>query len=495
MLIEAGSDLEIRAFVGTQTAREVAEMLRDLDAPGWAKVLAVLSLEEQLDVVEELPPGVAADVLEELAPQLSADLLERAPEEFRNQVFQLMELEDQADVLREIDDEDAREDLIEHIPDADLADIAEQQLSDDAVDLVEELPDDRRERVLEEMEADKRAAIEELIHYPDDSAGGLMQTELIRLEPHQTVDEATEHVRQAYARLGEFLDIFVVDAAGRLVGTVRGRQLLINSAEAPLSDFMDPEPRFVPVDMDQELIADIVADYDLGTVPVVDAGHRLLGCIRVDDIVDVIEEEATEDAAKFAGTAPADVHSASILRAIKARLPWLLATFVGGLVILFLILRWEEDLVQEIKLLAAVIPIIIGMAGNVGTQAATVTVRGIAIGEIELARLGRVVAKELVSGVVFAACFGALLYPLIRWVVVPLADLEYPAHLTPTIVILIPAITMALTIITASAVGTLVPLVLHKLGKDPAVASAPFITTTVDVCGIALLVAVKSLLV
>jgi len=473
----------------------VAEMLRDLEAPAWVKVLSTLDLEGQLDVVEELPHGVAADVLEELAPQLSADLLERAPEEFRNQVFQLMEVEDQAEVLREIEDEDARGDLIEHIPDAALADIAEQQLSDDAVDLVEGLPDDRRERVLEEMEADKRAAIQELIEYADDSAGGIMQTELIRLEEDQTVDEATEHVRQAYARLGSFLDIFVVDREGRLVGAVRGRDLLINGGDVPVSEFMDREPRFVPVDMDQERIAELVQDYDLGTVPVVDAEHRLRGCVRVDDIVDVFEEEATEDVAKLAGTIPEDVYSASIRRAVRARLPWLLTTFGGGLLILYLILSWESELIEEIPLLAAVIPIVNGMAGNVGTQTATVTVRGIAIGEIELARLGRVVAKEMVSGVVFAAVFGALLYPLIRWVVVPLAGLTYPDHLTPTMVIAIPAVTMALTITTASMVGTVVPLVLHKLGKDPAVASAPFITTTVDMAGIALLVAVKTMLV
>ena len=487
--LQAGADREIAAALGRLQREQAAQLVQGLSEEDRVRVVRALAPKLQVKLVELLSSEMAADVLEELAPPMSADLLEHLDEEQRAEVFAAMELEDQAEVLREFDDEDALDEILESLPDALVADIAEQQLSDDATDLIEDLPEERRARVLEEMEAEKRAEIAKLVRYPEESAGGLMQTELVRLRPEFTVEDATEVVRRECEHLGQLLQMFIVDQDGRLLGSIRGRDLLLNPPGRVVGDFMRTSIKSVPVTMDQEKIADIVADYDLSSIPVVDENDRLLGRILIDDIVDVIEVEATEDVALMAGTEAEDVYSQSILLALRARFPWLLATFCGGLLTVMLILTWEEMLVSDIPLLAAAIPIIMGMSGNVGTQAATVTVRGIAVGEIDFAKIGSVVAKEMVAGTVFALCFGMLLYPIIYWGIGPVTgDADLPAK-----IVLVPTIAMTLTIAMASATGTLVPLILHKLGRDPAVASAPFITTTVDVFAIALLVGVRLL--
>ena len=421
-----------------------------------------------------------------------ADILEAVSEEQSERAFDALGIERQARVLREIDDEETREEILDHLPAERLADIAEEMPSDDATDLYEELPEERRDRVLREIEPETRAEIQELTAYDSESAGGIMQKELIRITAELTVGQATNVVRRDYSPdMGEIFDVFVVDGGDRILGRVRTRQLLFTPDARLVSEIMRDDVRTVPVTMDQEEIADIVADYDLASIAVVDAQDRLVGRILVDDILDVVEEEATEDVAKMAGTAPEDVYSRSVLRTVRARLPWLIATFAGGLLSAFLITHWEEDLVAHIPLYAAVIPIVMGMSGNVGMQAATVTVRGLAIGEIDYARIGRVVGKEMISGLVFAAFFGALLFPLLLWVIAPYSDPEWQTRMDATSVVLVPAVAIALTIVAAAATGTLVPLVLDKLGRDPAVASAPFITTTVDVLAIVLLVAVK----
>lgn len=427
-------------------------------------------------------------------PQEVADLLEDLPEEVGTRAFDALGTIRQAKVLREIDDDDVREDIIEALADADIADIAEVQKSDDAADLLDELPEERRDRVMAEIEPERRAEIRELQQHDPESAGGIMQTELLRLGEGVTVAEAIDVVRREYSpNMGDLFDVWVVDDDGHVKGRVRSRQLLTSPATALVRDIMLRDVHTVPVTMDQEEIVDLVQDYDVPTVAVVDESGALVGRIMVDDVLDIMEEEATEDVALQAGTTPEDVHSRSVSRAIRSRFPWLMATFAGGLLSVTLIMAFEEDLIEAVPIFAAAIPIIMGMSGNVGTQAATVTVRGLAIGEIEWESLRRVVGKEMLTGVAFALAFGLLLYPML-FVISSLSDRGLPETFDPTLVVLVPAIAMAMTIAAASATGTLVPLVLEKLGKDPAVASAPFITTAVDVLAISLLAGVKIVL-
>ena len=427
-------------------------------------------------------------------PQAVADVLEDMPEAVRQRAFEALGTLSQARVLREIEDEDAREDVIEAIADDDLADILEAQRSDDAADLIDELPPERRERVLAEVEPERRAEIRELAGHDPETAGGIMQTELLRLAHGLTVSQAIEVVRREYSpRMGDLHDVWVVDDLGRVKGRVRSRQLLTTEPSARIGDIMVRDVLTVPVSMDQEDIADLVQDYDLTTVAVVDAGERLVGRIMVDDILDVVQEEATEDAALQAGTTPEDVHSRAVGLTVRARLPWLVATFAGGLVTIYLITSLEADLVKRVTLVPAVIPIIAGMSGNVGTQAASVTVRGIAVGEVDYGRVGKVIWKELSSGLVFAGFFGLLLYLYVLLVLPQLKAVDWLGH-EPAWVALVPSVAILCTILSGAAMGTLVPLTLHRFGRDPAVASGPFITTMNDVVGISVLAVIVRLL-
>jgi magnesium transporter len=427
-------------------------------------------------------------------PQEVADVLEQMPEDVSMRAFEALGTLSQAQVLREIDDDDVRDDLIEGLSDDEIADIAEVSVSDDATDLVDDLPDERRERVMAEIEPERRAEIRELRSYGPETAGGIMQTELLAVDERLTVGEAIDVVRREYSpAMGDLYDLWVVNEAGQVKGRVRSRQLLTRASDLQIREIMKRDVHTVPVLMDQEKIVDLVQDYNVASVAVVDEDERLVGRIMVDDILDVMEEEATEDVALQAGTRPEDVYSRSVSLAIRSRFPWLMATFGGGLISVALIMTFEEDLIKDLPIFAAAIPIIMGMSGNVGTQAATVTVRGIAVGDIEWASLRAVVGKEMLTGAAFALAFGLMLYPML-FVVASITGDGIPPDLDPMLVVLVPAIALTLTIAAASAIGTMVPLILERFGRDPAVASAPFITTAVDVLAISLLAGVKLLL-
>lgn len=494
-VLTKGSDEEVRAFVKLLAPEMCATLIRTVPESLRGRILDSMEEHEIGDLVENLDEESLFSLVNALPPQLAADILEWADEEVGNRMFARLGTSEKAEVLREIDDDATRVDLLESIADEELADIVEQHRSDDAADLLEELPEERQQRVLLEVEADKRAEIEQLHAYPDDSAGGLMQTELLKLGEGLTVQEAIEVVRREYdPRMGDLFDLYVVDAEGRIQGRVRNRHLVVNRPGRMIHDIMLRDVVTVPVTMDQEEIAEIVQDYDIASVAVVDDEQRLLGRILVDDIVDVFEEEATEDVAKMAGTSASDVYSRSVGRTIRARGPWLIATFGAGLLTASLILHFETVLIEDLPLLVAVIPMINGMSGNVGTQAAAVTVRGIATGDIDFGELRSVMLKEFLAGMAFAAAFAVLLYALVLNFIAPAVGSGGFGRFDPALAVMVPTIAMALTVVGGAAIGTLVPLILHRFGRDPAVASAPFISSSIDILGISTLVAVKVLL-
>lgn len=489
-----GDDEGLRAFLRLLSPAELDEALGALEPRDRGVVLLSLDERERVEFLESLAAERVAEILTDVAPQAVGDLLEELDDEVVADVFAQLELEEQADVLRAIEDVDVREELIESIPDAELADIAELSRSDDAADLLDELTDERAGRVLGEMEAQKRAEIEQLQQYAEDSAGGIMQTELIKLGGDLTVQQAIEVVRRDYnERIGAIYDLYVVDDDGHLLGRVRNRHLVVSPPDVRIADVMFDDVLSVPEDMDQEDIADLVADYDVASIAVVDRQKRLIGRILVDDIVDVLEEEATEDMAKMAGTGTDDIHSRSVLRTVRARLPWLATTFVAGLGSMFLIASLEDQVLQ-VKAAGAAVPIIAGMSGNVGTQASSVTVRGIAVGEIDFGDLAEVIWKEVLSGLVFAMLFGFLLFVYVLYGLPMLKELDPVPGATAVEVALVPAVAILITIVTGATTGTLVPLTLDRLGRDPAVASSPFISTVNDLVGISVLALIVKLL-
>jgi len=410
-----------------------------------------------------------------LRPPELADLLEQVQDEDRLRVLRLMTAPLAAEVLREVD-EGERSEILEDLSSGELAPILEESRSDDAADLIADLPPDKAERTLSKMDAEDRTELRELLRYDEETAGGIMQTEVVAVSSDVTVGQAIEAVRAVDTEdVGEIHEVFVVDRDNRLVGAVSPADLLQEPPDTPVRAIVEPNPVTVPVTMDQEEIAELVREHDLVTVPVVDARGALVGQILHDDVADVIEEEATEDIAKMAGADPDELYEDRILLAIRSRAAWLVPAFAGGLGVALFLSSAEKD-IQSAPLLAAFLPVILGMAGNVGTQTSALTVRGLALGRIEFARSGRIIRRQIITGLTLGVVFSTLLgvFALLKGESVD-AMKGY-------------ALVASLSILTAMTVGAsmgvIVPILLHRLGFDPAIAASPFVQTANDLTGV-----------
>lgn len=435
-------------------------------------------------LLEKGTPDAVKMFLATLSAQEVADLLEMVDEDLRQRIFPLLDVTRQAKVLREVDAEEAREDLIESVGDERLADIAEESRTDDATDLVAEIPEERRERVLEEIHPDVRAEIEELVSYPPDTAGGLMQTELMTLHKDLTVAQAIEEFRRKYdPKIGDVYDIYVVDDENHVLGRVRNRHLLTHKPDARIHEFMRPDVRTVPVTMDQEKIAEIVKDYDLPSVAVLDEKGCLVGRILVDDIMDVMEEEATEDMQKLGGSEALDEPYLTIRmsRMLKKRAGWLAALFLGEMLTASAMKHFEEEIHRAV-VLALFIPLIISSGGNSGSQATTLVIRAMALGEVKLRDWWRVVRREVMAGLALGSILGVLGFVrIVLWQHLSSEDL-YGVHYV--LVALTVGTSLVGIVLWGTIAGSMLPFILRRLGFDPASASAPFVATLVDVSGL-----------
>lgn len=415
------------------------------------------------------------------APQV-ADLLEAlARPEDKARVFRLILGTDaKVTVLRALE-ETEQADLVRVLGPQEAADLLQELHSDDAADVLQALDEEEQQEFLEEIDPRERAEIEKVLEYPEESAGGLMQTELVCVRENHTVREAVQEIRRTREWIGELHEIFVVDEERRLRGWVKERALILADDDTPIARITRPVPVKVPVLMDQERIAGLVRDYDVSSVPVVDEADRLVGRILVDDIVDVIEEEATEDIARLAGTGAEEIYEPGVWTALKSRAPWLVVTFAGGLAAAFILGR-AEDAIARAGALVAFIPSIMGMGGGCASQAATVTVRSIALGRVGAGAVWAVVRKEMLVALSLALTVGVLLWAAAFWI-----------GGTATI-----ALAAGLAIFGTVALGTLfgvaTPLLLQRLGADAAVAAGPFVTTLNDVLGSLLILLACTLL-
>jgi magnesium transporter len=410
------------------------------------------------------------------APEI-ADLLEALDsEDDRVKAFKAIVGTKRSRVLRDMEETD-RAGIFERMPAAEIARLIEPLRSDDAADVLHELDDTERSQVLAQLPPAARSRLAAVLQHGEDTAGGIMQTELIRTRQDHTVRQTIETIRREKDRVGEIHEVFVTDPDGRLTGWVKQLDLILRSDETPISAITAPVPVRVPVSMDQERIAALVRDYDLNSVPVVDDQDRLVGRILVDDIVDVLEEEATEDIVRLAGTAPEEIYAPSVFRAVRSRYPWLFITFAGGIAASWVI-STGEDAIRDAGILFAFMPVIMGAGGGSGNQAATVTVRSLALGRIGEGSILRVVGRELLAGLVMALATGVLLWgtvqmfsgdPRIAWIA---------------------AFAVFGTITLGTGFGVATPLLLHRTGVDPAVSASPFVSTVTDVLGSVIIVAV-----
>jgi magnesium transporter len=409
---------------------------REFEPADLADVLAALDDRDRLTVVQALPPELSGQALVEMPEASLAEgtLTALAPER--------------------------------------AAEIVEGLEDDDAADILGDLPRADQERILSTLE--HRADVKRLLRYGQKTAGGRMTTHVVTVRDTATVGEALEDIRRQAETVSEFYQVFVLDREGRLVGVLPFKDLVISRPERKVREFMAPADVSVRPEADQEEVARLLGRYNLPSLPVVDDRGRLLGRITFDDVIDVVEDESTEDLLRFGGVSAGEALAATWREAVRSRLPWLYlnlltAFLAGGVVYLF------QGTVQRTVALAVWMPIIAGMGGNAGTQALAVTVRRLALGLIPTHLFLRVVGKEVAVGIVNGLAIGAVVW----LVAVAMGDQGRLG--------LVVFLAMAGNLLVAGFAGGFIPVVLERYRIDPAIASSIFVTTFTDVCGFLLL--------
>ena len=412
-----------------------------------------------------------------IAKTHSADIARWFPRlrtEAKSSLFKiLVEEKRMGEVLRDLNSADISE-FVEETEPSVVADILHTIPADDVTRILSDLPEERKGELLNLIEGATSADVERLLEYEEKTAGSIMTPNFFALSEETTATEATERIREL-ADVEMVFYVYVVDADNKLKGVLSLRQLVATKPDTPLKDLMTSHLYTVHTDMPQESVARAVARYNLLAIPVINSIGQLVGIVTIDDVVDVIREENTEDMLKMAGTGAVDITSRSIFRNTRARLPWLLASFAGGLIAVYVIGIFESQL-KEIAALAAFIPIIMGMGGNIGTQSSTIIVRSIAIGEVSIKDTWRVLWREFSTGALLGTAYGVLLGGFASLV----PHFREHAWKLPLVV----ALAIFVNMIIAATVGTLIPMIFRRINIDPAVATGPFVTTAIDVAGI-----------
>jgi len=428
---------------------------------------------EFLDSVCEAIAASDAAALEALIGDLHqadvGDLLEALDADLRPRLIELMGSAFDFTALTQVDDT-VREDILEELPAETVAEGVRQMDSDDAVYILEDLPKEEQTEILEQLPAPERTALERSLLYPENSAGRRMQTDFIAVPPFWTVGQTIDYLRENAELPERFYEIFVVDSGYHFQGAVALDRLLRTKRPVPIAELADEERVRVRATDDQEETARLFEHYDLIAAPVVDDHNRLVGVITVDDVVDVIEQEAEEDIHALGGVGRDEELSDPVWSVTKGRFLWLFANLLTALLASWVIRQFEGSL-QKMVSLAVLMPIVASMGGNAGTQTMTVAVRALATRELGRGNVWRVILRELMVGVLNGAAFAVIM------------GMVAAAWFSVTDLGIVMALAM-LTVLAAAALGgILIPLVLIRLGVDPAVSSGPFVTTVTDVVG------------
>src|SRR5687767_1733257 len=425
-------------------------------------------VDQVLDAVDAGDDVTARKLVEPLHPADVADLIELAARDEREGLVKALAGIVDADVLAEMN-EHVREALTEALEPEQVADLAGQMDTDDAVAILEDLEEDEQRAVLQAMEPDDRAAIEEALTYPEESAGRLMQRDLIAVPEHWTVGRVIDFLRSTAELADDFWEVFVVSPSHHPVGTCKLSSILRSPRSSPVRDIMMEEQTLIPVDMDQEDVALRFQKYALVSAAVVDGEGRLVGMITVDDIVHIIQEEASEDVLLLSGAGEGDINE-PVSESYRTRVRWLIANLLTALVAAFVI-RQFEDSIERLAILAVLMPIVAGVGGNAGTQTLAETVRAIVSNQLTGSNRWRAVGRELrvaiLNGITVAVLIGV-------GVTLVLGNQALGAVI---------AAAMLVNTVLAGLAGVLVPLALERAGTDPAVASSVFVTMVTDSMG------------
>ena len=428
-------------------------------------------------------------LLADVHPADIAELLDQLDEpRVRQRVFGLL-LPEAASAVLSLISPAVRDELVTNLSDRELAGLVEELDTDDAADLLETLPEERTPTVLAEMPSELAEEIGDLLDHPPDTAGGIMQTEYVSVPQYATVEQAIGLIRRAQDDVPEVHDVFVVNVERHVTGILPLSNLVLARPDESVANIMERPVISVPVEMPQDEVARVLQKYDLVTVPVVDEKGRLAGRVTIDDVVDVIEEEASKDIYAIAGVNEGesiDLEHDSVLKRVGERFSWVLITVVLGLVVALVISKVFVTTFEKMALLAAFLPVIIATAGAVGLQSSTLVVRAIALGTLSFQHILSVIAHEAATGLVLGVSCG-----LITAVASYLINMGTPDILKLSLAVLIG---MVISVTAAACVGTVQPIIFYKLKRDPAVAAGPLVTAFNDLLGTTLYLVVATAL-
>ena len=457
----------------------------------------MIDLENKMDgLLDEIREMIRekryADLRDMFLPMESADIaliLEEAGPEVMPLLYRLLPKETAAEVFVELESE-SQEMLINGFSNTELKEVLDELYLDDAVDIVEEMPASVVIRILDKATPEMRKSINEILKYPEDSAGSIMNMEFLSLKKDMTVADAFKRIRRIGGELETINILYVTDPTRRLLGVLSVRDLLLADEDDLIESIMDPDVVWAKTTDDKEDVAQALSKYDFLAMPIVDLEKRLVGIVTVDDAMDVIEEETTEDFEKMAAMLPSDKPylRAGVFDTWKARMPWLLilmlsATFTG------MVTTHYEEAFVSLPLLVSFMPMLMDTAGNCGNQISTLMVRGLALGEVEPSDFVRVLGKELRVSAIVGAVLGIVNGLRIYLMYTFLFPGQYANVMGYAIVV---SVSLFFSVILAKLVGGMLPLAAKKLGADPAIMATPFITTIVDATSLLIYFALAS---
>jgi magnesium transporter len=425
--------------------------------------------EKILELLELKKYSEISALIKDMNPADAALMLADLPDEKMPLVFRLLPKELAADTFSYMEGED-QEVLIRGFSDKELEEVMEQLYVDDTVDMLEEMPANVVRRILQHVDSDTRMMINQILNYPKDSAGSIMTMEYVSLKRSMTVEQAFEKIRRTGIEKETIYTCYVTDSRRKLEGIVTVKDLLLSPKDEIIRNIMETNVKFVSTHTDQELVARQLSKYDFLAIPVVDAEERLVGIVTVDDAIDVIQEEATEDIEKMAAIAPSDkpYMKTSIFDTWKKRVPWLLflmisATFTSGIISSF------EDALARSVILTSFIPMLMDTGGNAGSQSSTTVIRGLSLGEIRYRDVLKIMIKESAVAILCGGTLAAANF-------IKLMLVDQVTLLVAAVV----CVTLVVVVIVSNVVGSSLPILAKRLGFDPTVMASPLITTIVD---------------
>ena len=437
---------------------------------------------EKVEVfVEDQNDKELKDLLNEYHYADIAEILDELDLDDAIYVIKLLDSETTSDILMELD-EDNREKVLQNLSVKEIAEEVEELDTDDAADIIAELPEERQEAVISQIEDEEhKAEIKELLAYDEDTAGGLMAKELVKVYATWTVAGCLRRIRGQAKDVTRVHSIYVVDKEEKLIGRLSLKDLIIAKSDQKIADIAKENVDYVNLKDDAEDVAKVMAKYDLEAIPVVDEDQTLLGRITIDDIVDVLKEEADKDYQLAAGITQDVDSDDSIIELTRARLPWLFLGLIGGVGAYIIMENFENGLPEEFKVLFLFAPLIAAMAGNVGVQSSAIIVQGLANDDVKGSINNRLI-KEMLLATLNGVILAVFLF-LFLWLWTEKFELSLAI-----------SVSLIAVIIVAGLVGTFIPLFLDKRGIDPAIATGPFITTSNDIFGIVIYLLIAKLI-